>query len=401
MPDATPAAAQDAAAAPEPAPEPAPDAAATEPAPGADAAATQPGAAETQPAESSLAETVDNFWHYAQIARYDLASAAGNRILNSGAQPAEILAAFEQVAQRRSATRRAAGGSQETLDGALVRWQGIEPLRDVATRLTQTINQGYSEHVMNQEFIQQQIDHLGDNERAYRNSVGRLRQSGQYAVPMMLRYLRDPAKQQLHGPIRNALRDLGRAALSPLLAATDTRDPNLLIPVVTVLGDIGYDAAVPYLVRAGTEPNAPDSVRIAVDKALQRLGVDARAANPADLFTDLGEKYYYDTAAVQSDKRSPTTPVWVWDEQAGLSMKPVSSPIFNEVMAMLAAEEALKVGAGQADAASLWLAANNKREAEMPAENPTDGIDEGRPPAASAPPPPWPTPGRFRRWTRS
>src|SRR5439155_6552819 len=75
------------------------------------------------------------------------------------------------------------------------------------------------------------------------------------------------------------------------------------------------------------------------------------------------------------------SPVWFWDERSGLGMRPVSSPIFNEVMAMQAAEAALAIGGGQADAASLWLAANNKREAELPAENGVDAVNANRPPA--------------------
>lgn len=368
---------------------PATDAPATDadaPAADADAPATDAPATdaapepEPEPKESSLVETVDNFWHWSAIARYDMAAAAGNRIVNSGATPEEVLAAFEQVATRRSRAR-AAGRASEGLDLALIRWQGIQPLREVATKLTQLINQGYDARAMDQKFIGETIERLGDNERAYRNALQRLRQSGQFAVPMMLRYLRDPAKRELHGPIRNALVDLGRLVLSPLLAATETRDNNLLIPVISVLGQIHYDIAKPYLVRAATDPAAPESVRIAVDRALKEMGQDASNDNPADLFYELGEKYYYDTAAVQAEKRSANSPVWFWDERAGLVMKPVSSAIFNEVMAMRAAQTALEMGGGQTDAASLWLAANNKREAELPADNGVDAVHPNMPPA--------------------
>src|SRR5439155_25971787 len=98
---------------------PAPDAAAPAPdaaAPAPDAAATAPAATEPAAAQppqaSSLGESVDNYWHYTLIARYDLAKAEGERILNSGSKPEEILAAFEAVAARRGRTRAGAAPTE-------------------------------------------------------------------------------------------------------------------------------------------------------------------------------------------------------------------------------------------------------------------------------------------------
>src|SRR5580765_3968503 len=47
------------------------------------------------PAPSKDVKTsVRDFWHYGKVARYDLASAEGQKILTSGAQPVQILEAF-------------------------------------------------------------------------------------------------------------------------------------------------------------------------------------------------------------------------------------------------------------------------------------------------------------------
>jgi hypothetical protein len=330
------------------------DAPATDAAPATEPAATQ--AAPQAPQENGVADMVDNYWHYALIARYDMSAAAGQRILAAGAKPSDVRDAFEQVARRR----------RLNVDDSLLRFQQIDPLRDVTTKIIQLINQGRSEQVMDPAFIEEQIKRLAAGERGYQNALRLLRQSGQYAVPFMIVHLRNPQEQELHGPIRRAMIDLGRSALSPLCTATESKDPTVLVPVITVLGEIGYDIAVPYLVRAATEPGAENQVRAAADRALERLHHDARGDNVADLFTDLSEKYYYDTAAITGDKRSDTSPVWRWDEAGGLTPVMVPTPIFNEVMSMRAAEQALSLGGGQADAASLWLAANNKREAELP-----------------------------------
>jgi hypothetical protein len=197
----------------------------------------------------------------------------------------------------------------------------------------------------------------------------------------MIDYLRDPAKAEYHEPIRSALRDLGRPALNPLVAVTESKNQDLLIPIVSVLGDLGYGAAVPYLARVATARDVNQSVHSAAQQALQRMG--ATVANPADLFYELGEKFYYDNADITADKRDPASPanVWYWDEQRGLIRKQVPQGIFNEIMAMRASEYSLKLGQANGDAQSLWLAANYKREAELP-EGMTDPTRaEGQPSA--------------------
>ena len=358
---------QDAAAAPaDDAAAPPADAAAQPPADGA--AATAPAAA--APESSTLPEMVEDYWHYASITRYDLAAASAQRVLNSGAKPAEIRDAFEEVARRR----------RGDVDEMLLRWQQVDPLRDVTVQIIKVLNAGRSERVLDQAFIDQQIKRLATGERGFQNAMHLLQQSGQYAVPRMIDYLRDPQQQELHNPIRRALVQMRRSALSPLVAATDSKDPAVLVPVIKALGDIGYPDAIPYIVKAGTEPDVQRGVRNAADAALGALKHNARNANVADLFAEQGEKYYYGTSAIAADQRAETSPVWQWSEQRGLGMQAVPSAIFNEVMAMKAAETALQIGNGSADAASLWLAANNKREAELP-QGATDPARGDRSPA--------------------
>ena len=117
----------------------------------------------------------------------------------------------------------------------------------------------------------------------------------------------------------------------------------------------------------------PPTVKSAAADALSRLNVSAAQGNHAsDLFYDLGEHFYYDTADIRADNRYPTANVWYWEGQAGLSRKEVPPEIFNEIMAMRACEYTLKLGGPRSDdSLSLWLASNYKREAELPEGVPT------------------------------
>src|SRR4051812_35713117 len=62
-------------------------------------AAAQPAAgATTAPTPSKeLKDAVENFWYYGKVAKYDLAAAEGQKILDSGSDPEAVLIAFEQV----------------------------------------------------------------------------------------------------------------------------------------------------------------------------------------------------------------------------------------------------------------------------------------------------------------
>ena len=325
-----------------------------------DAAAAAPATATTQPAdaEHDLKQSVENFWHYGKIARYDLAKGAADKLLAAKANPEAVLETFEQVSQARS----------DDLDSWMIRWQGTD-LKDSANQITQVLNEGRRARRANPKYIEENIRRLNRPGRPYQLAVQRLRDSGELAVPMLIDYLRDPNKTEYNAGVRSALRDIGRPALNPLLAATEMKNTNSLIELIGVIGDIGYNVSVPYLARLANGSEQPQAVKIAASTAMQRMGIsDPRSVNPAESFNELGEKFYYDNADIVADRRDPNAPanMWYWDEGKGLLRKGVPQPIFNELMAMRASEYAMKLGAKQSDALSLWLASNYKREVELP-----------------------------------
>jgi CheY-like chemotaxis protein len=94
------------------------------------------------------------------------------------------------------------------------------------------------------------------------------------------------------------------------------------------------------------------------------------------LFLDLALRFYYGKTdigqTIDNPGATPTTPVqtcnyWKWDSDKGLVRTQVPAVIFNDLMTQRACERALTLKADMADAVSLWLDANNRREAEVPA----------------------------------
>jgi HEAT repeat protein len=334
------------------------------------AAAPAPDAA--APAAESLKDSVDNFWHYGKIARYDVAATEVQHILSQNVDPLQLLTVFEAVAAQH----------HDDLDEWLLRWQGVDQLSAPVTQLITILAQGHNARRNDPKYIEQNIQLLATNQRGYDLSIDRLRESGELAVPMMLDYLRDPSKAQYHGAIRRALRGLGLSAVNPLLAATEMRDEQTLITIVSALGDIGYDVAVPYLARLIQLDSVPASVKSAAADALHKLRVDdVSKLNTSDLFYDLGERFYYDNAAVRADKRLPVGYVWYWTENNGLTKIDVPQPIFHDVMSKRAAEYSLKLGQSRSDALSLWLAADYQDEADLPAGQTDPTLAPGTPSA--------------------
>ena len=230
-------------------------------------------------------------------------------------------------------------------------------------------------------YIQENIEGLAVNERAYRLHIDRLRESGELAVPMMIDYLasKDPSKAQFKDPIRRAMVDMGRSVLNPLLAATETKDDDLKLSLINILSRIGYDVAAPISRAHYSRPRASGPCRV----GQQRAASHGRSANGnvADQFYHLSEKFYYNNSSIQADPKAPAAFMWFWTD-AGLTYKEVPPAIFSDLMAEREAEYSLQLGPSNRDALSLWLSANNKLEVDLP-EGASAGVFEKDRPSAN------------------
>jgi hypothetical protein len=343
------------------------------------------------PTVTPLVDQVDTYWHYAKIARWDLAADAGKQLLASTAAPEDFLKAFETVAEKKG----------DDIDSSLSKWkslpvpsdaeiaevpsekseqESIVDMRKVSSDIADRLNEGYATRRSNPDYIIATINEMSTGSRAYDNNLPRLAKSGELAVKVCVDILRNPDQRELNSTARRILRDLGRTALAPLYAATEMKDPDTLVDICSALGDIGYDSTVPYLSRLLHDPSQADEVHIAARNGLLHMGIgDPESIDTADQYYTLAEKFYYGTSSVKpsGDK---TAYVWYWREDRGLTKLDVPTPAFGDVMAMRAAEYTLKIDPSRGHAVGLWLAANTKREADLPPGT-TDPTHRGDPDA--------------------
>ncbi len=359
----------------------------TAPADGAPGDATTapaaPPAEDVTPADAPLVDVVEALLHYGTLARYDVAAIQGQKILDAGAKPQEVLAAFETVMNRRMRDRKTGPSLENMLDT----WMSIEQTKEVSAKLRDVLNEARVARMADPKFIDQAIRDLVTNERSYARAVALLKQAGELAVPQMVEYLRDPRRPEYHARIQRALADMGRVTLNPLVASLELKDADALVMIVGVLADLGFESTVPYLVDLRDRADTNPAVKEAAQAALRNLGAGSsgQSAKAGDLYFDLAQKFYYETTTILADKHYPSAFVWLVGSR-GLTRKDVPHGIFNEVMAMRTARRAIQLGARD-DAQSLWLAANYKRESQLAqdAKDPTAppdsahfyGVDSG------------------------
>ena len=322
--------------------------------------------------DASLQADVDVFWHDAKTFRYDLASAQLKKVLDKNADPVALLQAVEAVAADR----------KDNADQWLLRWQQIPELRESMDKLMGVLSKAHNLRRADQNLIEANIQRLPVSDQAYMISINRLRESGELAVPLMLDYLRNPAKKEFHTSIRRALVDLGRSGLSPLVAATHMpmteQNQSTLLVIIGVLGEVGYDASLPPLVDLANDAKAPAVIKTAAKDALLRLGsADPASLKAANLYYELAQKYFKGKAAIAADVRNPAAFYWSWDDQKGLIKKDVPPSIFNALMALDAAKRSLQLDPTSEAATSLWLSACYGREVHLAAgaTDPTRAAD--------------------------
>jgi hypothetical protein len=320
-------------------------------------------------AANPLRADVENFWHYAKIGKYDLATDAANKLLNANPDQVKLLETFEQIAEEQ----------KDKIDVWMLRWQGVDKMKDTTAKLLGVLDEARKTRRADPNWIEKNIQGLGGGARSYALSVERLRDSGELAVPQMIDYLRNPDKAALHDKIYSAIKDLGQLSLNPLVAATEMQDGPTLLKVIRLLQDLKYRSTVPYLAKLA-QSNQAAPTKTAATAALQSMGAgNAIGTSAGDQFYDLSEEFYYDKSSIRNDTRNTEANVWTWYEDKGLQRVKVPHAVFNPIMAMRSAKTAMKLNATK-DAVSMWLVSNYQREVKL-ADGKDPTMPEGTPSA--------------------
>ncbi|MFH1747837.1 MAG: HEAT repeat domain-containing protein [Planctomycetota bacterium] len=305
----------------------------------------------------------DDGWYFCAIGRFDVAHANFRSLLGADPDPVALLEFTDRVKRRRDILLQL---TDNPVVGESV--QAVLKLLDRGEELVKA----------DPTRIKERIKRLGGPPRMYENSVALLKQSGEYAPPFMVQYLRDPAEEALTQPILRCLPQIDRPALNPLVIALRMEDHVVKAYIVEALGRIGYPQTIPYLLQlrsaSGTTPEVQTAVNQALSALAQRgLRID-ESETASSAFFKLARGYYADQPSLAADPRLDTANIWYWRDDLLQNIE-VPTQIFNEIMCMRCCEEALLLDPNLQAALALWVAADFRREAQLR----DDEVDRTRP----------------------
>lgn len=292
------------------------------------------------------------FAHFVNVARPAQAKPFGERLLELS--NADFLAAIE--ADRIHKFNQV---------GEIGIPESIEPLWN---KLQDKYQQALTERSRDVEQIREDIKALGKGRTAEYLAIQRLKNTGQFATPYFLDVLQDSSQSRLHPRVVNAMIEVGAELTYPLSVALPYLDPATQVLVCSVLGEIGYPEALPYLkLMLENDPNVrvAGAANAAFTKIAETSGFVA-TGSAADLFVRIGQAKYNAGTRGQEllgmDLGNNKGILWRYDASAGLLNIPVEQDIYADALAMQNAASALELSPEMADAVTLHLAANLRRE---------------------------------------
>ncbi len=306
-------------------------------------------------ADATVEELFKDFIHYAQLGMYTASNAYGKALLaHRDLDPVVVMEAAHRDPKAIDTVVLVIGSARD------------EEFRQTAAQVMELIHQGEFKRRHDPERIAANIRLLGGNPQQEAMAIAWLRDAGEYAVPPLIKMLLNPHEQGLRVRILNALPQIGKGAVNPLVLALNMNDENIRQDVIRALGKIGYPQAIPYLRKVESDPKAhpatKDDAKTAVASIENTVGRSFPGATE-DLFFELAERYFDEEEDVRADPRLDEANVWYWDS-ANQELKAVVVPriIFGQIMAMRCAEEAILIRSDHTDAIGLWLASNVRRE---------------------------------------
>lgn len=302
----------------------------------------------------------EDYIHYIRIAQMDLAKSAGQAFVALQLSPEQTLRIVDELSPYRD--------YQETLIRAQRMEGEIAQLAQQVENKVRTARLALSREDVR---IRDAITSLDDGLRARLNAVERLQKAGEYAAPAMLNVLLSTEAQdrQLQPYVIEAMVEVGRPIVGPLSIALADLPEVAKQQVAEVLGRIGYPQALPYL-KAELEsekvqPGSKRVIQVAYDRIVERTGVPPYT-DAASLFYLLAEDYYHNRASLMVDPTASEQLLWSYATGSGLTFQPLPAAIYGDVMAMRSARRSLQLNPNLSAALSLWLAANFRRENNLP-----------------------------------
>ena len=257
--------------------------------------------------KQKLEENWNDFLHYTVIGKFDLASGFAQKIIDSNADPIALLKLSEE---------------NPSGYGILVKVQASNPdLAPLAAKILDIIEKGRFIRRTNPETITGEIKRLSSTVRGKYAAIERLRNAGEYAIPYMLDALADKQRKEEFANVTTALPEVGKEAVRPLTASLIMDDLVVKAEIIKALGKIGYSDSLGYLKFVAENDSSQQLRQLAID-SMKQIDSASASKSAAELFYELGEKYYYKAESLRPAADVNYANIWFWDKDTkGLSQR--------------------------------------------------------------------------------
>jgi hypothetical protein len=297
--------------------------------------------------QRSLEKNWNDFIHFTTIGNFDLAKGYAQALVDSNSSPAELFELSQSNPQAYSILQKV--------------HESREDFAEVTGKILELIETGRFLRHTDQAIITEEIKRLSGTARGRLTALKRLRDAGEYAIPLMLQALADPARQNELPNITAALPHIGKDAIRPLAAALQTNNVPLKAEIIRALGQIGYPQVLAHL-KYVAEKDPDSQLRNLAQRSIEQIDPATASVPTAELFCKLAESYYYHSDSLAPAQDAPFANIWFWGEANELVRQEVDRGYFYELMAMRCCEWALKADPTTGKAIALWLTAFFKAE---------------------------------------
>ncbi|MBN1457575.1 MAG: HEAT repeat domain-containing protein [Sedimentisphaerales bacterium] len=290
----------------------------------------------------------NDFLHYTAIGRFDLAAGFAQKIIDSDPDPIQLLTLSEENTNGYRILLKMNAESDE--------------LRALSSQILAIIEKGRYLKRTDPRIIVNEIQRLSTTIRGRIAAEQRLRNAGEFAIPLMLDGLADLDRKSEFANIAMALPKVGRDAIRPLVTALQMDDTAVKAEVIRALGDIGYPQPLGHLKYVVENDDSPQ-LRALAAEAIEKIDSSAMNIPAAELLFMLGRSYYFHNESLAPSSEIDYANIWFWDaEERKLIREEVDKGYFNELMAMRSCEWALKADENIGKAIALWVASFFKAE---------------------------------------
>lgn len=257
--------------------------------------------------------------------------------------------------------------------GSVLRLDEHPETRAIARPVLDLINAAVKRNATDPARIERFIDLLTKSREEQHYGVDRLRESGPYAVPALIRRISDPALgREDRALIVGNMGRLDTAAVPALIAALGAPDRTVGADAANALGRIGDPRAIPFLTYPAASREATplrDSAQFAI-QALTGRPFAAQPRTPVRVLTDEAWRYHRHQVRFGSDP----TELWVWE---GDAPAPRSFPVTaaESVLGGRLAREALMLDPADRSAQVVLTSLALEKAAQREGIGPVSGRD--------------------------